>query len=97
VEHWRRGVGAPGNTSSEGKVRVGGAMVRWRYKLSLVVLGGVGVATVAGGDEEGSLQHRGVKGEENGGPKWKDTEWWRFSSERRKRQRWAAVARPNST
>jgi hypothetical protein len=30
VEHrWRR-VGTPGNTSSKGRVRVGGAMVRWQ-------------------------------------------------------------------
>jgi hypothetical protein len=46
-------VGTPGNTLSEGRVRVGGAMARWWDELGLVVLGG---------DGEGSLQHRGVKG-----------------------------------
>jgi hypothetical protein len=87
VEHRWRGVGAPSNTSSEGRVRVGGEMVRWWNELSPAVLGGVGVAVVAGGDGEGSLQHRRDKGEENGDPKQKDTEWWRHSSKRRKRRR----------
>jgi hypothetical protein len=62
VEHRWRGVGTPGNTLSEGTVRVGGAMARWWDELSPVVLGGVGVGAVVGGDGEGSLQHRGVKG-----------------------------------
>jgi hypothetical protein len=55
VEHRWRGVGALGNTSSEGRVQVGGAMVMWWNELGPVMLGGVGVATVAGGDGEGSL------------------------------------------
>jgi hypothetical protein len=88
VEHWWRGVGAPGNTSSEGRMLVGGVIVRWRNELGPAVLGGVGVAAVVGDDGEGSLQHRGVKGEENSGSKWKDTEWWQRSPERRKRWRW---------
>jgi hypothetical protein len=90
-------VGAPGTTSSEGRVQVGEVMVRWWNELGPVVLGGIGVATVADNDGGGSLQHRGVKGEENGSPKWKDTEWWWCSPERRKRWRRAAVARPNLT
>jgi hypothetical protein len=55
VEHRWRGVGAPGNTSSEGRVRVGGAMMMWRNELGPAVLRGVGVAAVAGSDGEDSL------------------------------------------
>jgi hypothetical protein len=62
-------VRAPGNTSMEGWVQVGGVMATWQNELGPVVLGGVGVAAVAGGDGEGSLQHQGVKREENGGRK----------------------------
>jgi hypothetical protein len=62
--------GAPGNTSSEGRVWVDRAMVRWRNELGPTVLNDVGVAAVAGSDEEDSLQHRAVKGGgENGGPR----------------------------
>jgi hypothetical protein len=53
----------------EGWVQVGGVMATWQNELGPVVLGGVGVAAVAGGDGEGSLQHQGVKREENGGRK----------------------------
>jgi hypothetical protein len=49
VEHRWRGVGAPGNNSAKGRVRVGWVTTRWRNEL--------GKATVVGGDGEGSLQH----------------------------------------
>jgi hypothetical protein len=39
---------------------------------------------VVGGDGGVALQHRGVKGEAKGIPKWKDTELWWCSQERRK-------------
>jgi hypothetical protein len=53
------------------QVRCGGD--RWR-----------GRHVVAGGDGEVALQHRGVKGEAKGVPKWKGTELWWRSPERRK-------------
>jgi hypothetical protein len=54
-------VGALGNTSSEGSVRLGGATARWRKELGPVVLDSADLATVASGDGLGSLQHQGVK------------------------------------
>jgi hypothetical protein len=39
---------------------------------------------VVGGDGGVALQHRGFKGEAKGIPKWKDTELWWCSQERRK-------------
>jgi hypothetical protein len=87
AEHRGRGVRAPGNTSSEGRVQVSRVMVRWWNELGLAMLSSIGVATVVGGDKECSLQHQGVKAEENDGPKLNDTKWWWCSPERRKR-RW---------
>jgi hypothetical protein len=43
-----------------------------------------GEACGAGGDNGVALQHHGVKGEVKSVPKWKDTELWWRSPERRK-------------
>jgi hypothetical protein len=49
--------GGVGQYHVRGGVRVGRVPARWQDELSLMVLGGVGVAAVLDNDGEGSLQH----------------------------------------
>jgi hypothetical protein len=61
---------APGKVKVPRGSPASGATMGWQSELSPTVFDGVDVAAVAGADGEVSLQHRGVMGEENGGPKW---------------------------